>query len=64
MTTLVNGYNFIEGDCAVAIGKFDGLHIGHDAIVKELVSLKKKGLTTVLLSFDPSPDVSHHFAGQ
>ena len=57
MTTVVNGYNFIEGDCAVAIGKFDGLHIGHDAIIKELVSLKKKGLTTVLLSFDPSPDV-------
>lgn len=57
MTTIVNGFNFITKDSAVAIGKFDGLHIGHDVIVKELASLKKKGLITILLSFDPSPDV-------
>ena len=57
MITLINDFNSIPVDCAVAIGKFDGLHIGHDAIIKELVSLKEKGLTTVLLSFDPSPDV-------
>ena len=57
MITLVNGYNSIEGDTAVAIGKFDGLHIGHDLLLKTLSSYKKKGLTTVLLSFDPSPDV-------
>ena len=57
MITLVNSYNYIEGDTAVAIGKFDGLHIGHDLILKKLASLKKQGLKTVLLSFDPSPDV-------
>ncbi len=57
MITLVNSYNYIEGDTAVAIGKFDGLHIGHDRILKKLSEWKKKGLKTVLLSFDPSPDV-------
>ena len=57
MITLVNSYNYIEGDTAVAIGKFDGLHIGHDLILKKLASFKKQGIKTVLLSFDPSPDV-------
>ena len=57
MVTLVNGLNCIEGDTAVAIGKFDGLHIGHDTILKKLTELKKRGFKTVLLSFDPSPDV-------
>ena len=57
MITLVNSYNYIEGATAVAIGKFDGLHIGHDLILKKLASFKKQGLKTVLLSFDPSPDV-------
>ena len=57
MITLVNSFNYIEGDTAVAIGKFDGLHIGHDLLLEELKSLKKQGFTTVLLSFDPSPDV-------
>lgn len=57
MITLVNSFNFIEGDTAVAVGKFDGLHIGHELILKKLSALKKQGFTTVLLSFDPSPDV-------
>lgn len=57
MITILNGYNYITGDTAIAIGKFDGLHTGHDLILKKLAGQKKKGLTTVLLSFDPSPDV-------
>lgn len=57
MLTVVNSFNCIEGETAVAIGKFDGLHIGHDVILKELSACKKKGLNTVLLTFDPSPDV-------
>ena len=57
MLTVVNSFNCIQGESAVAIGKFDGLHIGHDVILKELSACKKKGLTTVLLTFDPSPDV-------
>ena len=57
MITVLNGYNFIEKDSAVAIGKFDGMHIGHEVILKRLAELKAKGLTTILLSFDPSPDV-------
>ena len=57
MITFINSYNGIEGDTAVAIGKFDGLHIGHEQILKTLEECKKEGLKTVILSFDPSPDV-------
>lgn len=57
MKTVVNSFNCIEGNSAVAIGKFDGLHIGHDVILSRLSDCKKRGLTTVLLTFDPSPDV-------
>ena len=57
MKTLIDDYNLITGDSAVAIGKFDGLHLGHEVILKKLSELKKKGLTTILLSFHPSPDV-------
>ncbi len=47
----------LEEPCAVAIGKFDGLHKGHKIIVDELIRSKQEGLATVILSFDPSPEV-------
>ena len=50
MITFINSYNGIEGDTAVAIGKFDGLHIGHEQILKTLEECKKEGLKTVILS--------------
>lgn len=40
---------------AVAIGKFDGLHLGHRKIVDELLRGRKENLTTVVFTFDPSP---------
>jgi riboflavin kinase/FMN adenylyltransferase len=49
--------------CAVTIGNFDGVHIGHKHILE---SLKKeagqRGLATVLMTFEPSP--KEFFASQ
>ncbi|MBI3518198.1 MAG: bifunctional riboflavin kinase/FAD synthetase [Bacteroidetes bacterium] len=40
----------------VTIGTFDGVHIGHQKIIKRLVELKQKqGGETVLFTFDPHP---------
>ncbi len=42
--------------CVVTIGTFDGVHIGHKAILKRLVdAAKKEGLDSVLLTFFPHP---------
>ena len=40
----------------VAIGVFDGMHLGHQAILKKISSqAKKQGGTAILLSFHPHP---------
>lgn len=40
---------------AVAIGKFDGIHLGHQALLKEIITAKKEGLKSVAFTFYPSP---------
>lgn len=50
----------LEQSSAVAIGKFDGVHIGHQKLIEQLLEQKKKGLQTVIFTFDPSP--SEYFA--
>lgn len=40
---------------AVAIGKFDGVHIGHQKLINQLQKQKEKGMQTVIFTFDPSP---------
>jgi riboflavin kinase/FMN adenylyltransferase len=43
-------------DSIVTIGTFDGVHLGHQKIIKRLIDLKKKeGGETVLFTFDPHP---------
>ncbi|MDR1687645.1 MAG: bifunctional riboflavin kinase/FAD synthetase [Clostridiales bacterium] len=45
-------------DCktAAAIGKFDTLHLGHQALISEIANFAaKNGLKTVVFSFNPSP---------
>ena len=42
--------------CALTIGTFDGVHVGHQKIIKRLVSVsKKKNLHPVVLTFFPHP---------
>ena len=46
----------IQEKTAVAIGKFDGVHLGHRALIDELKMAKEKqGLATVVFTFSPSP---------
>ena len=37
---------------AVTIGKFDGIHKGHQLLIKKAVGLKKEGLTSVVCIID------------
>jgi riboflavin kinase/FMN adenylyltransferase len=45
----------IDEKTAVAIGKFDGFHRGHQKLLGQLNEQKKKGLKTVVFTFVPSP---------
>ncbi|MEP6716294.1 MAG: bifunctional riboflavin kinase/FAD synthetase, partial [Terriglobia bacterium] len=46
----------IFGPCAVTIGNFDGLHIGHRQIMRRLVEIaRERGLVPAVLTFDPHP---------
>lgn len=39
----------------VAIGKFDGFHLGHQKLFTRVMEQKKNGLLAVVFTFDPSP---------
>ena len=42
---------------AVAIGKFDGLHLGHQKLLQEILEQKKNGMDACIFTFDPAPSV-------
>lgn len=43
---------------AVTVGTFDGVHLGHRQIIKELNKTKEeKGLRSVIVTFDPHPQI-------
>ncbi len=45
-------------NAAVAVGVFDGLHLGHQRILaRALERAQARGARTVVVSFDPHPDV-------
>jgi riboflavin kinase / FMN adenylyltransferase len=42
--------------CAVTIGNFDGLHLGHRAVLERLTgSARARGLPALVMSFEPTP---------
>lgn len=45
----------LKDKTAVAIGKFDGVHKGHELILNTLLEYKEKGLKTCVLTFDFPP---------
>ena len=50
---ILKGKDFTLSNTCVTIGKFDGVHIGHRSILKELKRFKEEqGLNTVVLTFD------------
>lgn len=48
---------YLNRDTAVALGKFDGIHIGHRRLLDEILQQKEKGLTACVFTFDPFPEV-------
>lgn len=42
---------------AAAIGKFDGIHLGHKALLDTILQRKEKGLLASVFTFDPAPAV-------
>lgn len=47
----------LEQLTAVAIGKFDGVHLGHRRLLEEIIEKKSEGLAACVFTFDPAPAV-------
>ena len=46
-----------QSGCVLTIGNFDGIHIGHQEILKKLVSTaKNKGIPSLVISFSVTPE--------
>lgn len=58
MKIISNTTEFYIGEkTAVAIGKFDGIHKGHRALLKKITEAKARGLKAAVMTFEPSPAV-------
>lgn len=51
---------FSLSDTAVALGKFEGLHRGHQLLFQEIVKQKEQGLQSVVFTFDMPPRQLFH----
>ncbi len=47
----------IEDKTAVAIGKFDGIHMGHQKLLKHILDKQDQGMKATIFTFDPPPAV-------
>lgn len=47
----------LNRDTAVAMGKFDGLHVGHRELLGRIIGQRDRGLAPCVFTFDPSPAV-------
>lgn len=45
----------IEGRTAVSLGKFDGLHRGHQKLIRRVVLGKRQGLAPLIFTFEKNP---------
>lgn len=58
MEIISNTTDFYLGkETAVAIGKFDGVHIGHRRLLEEILACRRKGMAACVFTFDPAPSV-------
>ncbi len=48
---------YIEEPTAMAIGKFDGVHLGHRKILETIQKKREEGLHSAVFTFTPSPAV-------
>ncbi len=53
----LDGFRPLPRPAAVAVGNFDGLHLGHQKILARLCGLARdRGLVPLVLTFDPHPE--------
>lgn len=45
----------LDGPSAITLGKFDGIHRGHQKLVRRVLDAKKQGMTGVVFTFDMFP---------
>lgn len=55
MEYIANTTDFKLNNTAVALGKFEGLHRGHNLLLSELYKYHEKGLKSVMFTFDMPP---------
>ena len=48
---------YLKTETAAALGKFDGVHIGHRRLLDEIILQKSRGLVACVFTFDPTPAV-------
>lgn len=48
---------YLTKETAAAIGKFDGIHIGHRRLLEEILCCKNEGFASCVFTFDPAPAV-------
>lgn len=48
---------------AIAVGKFDGVHLGHRKLLNEILKRKQDQVRACVLTFDPLPEVYFGVAG-
>ncbi len=55
---VLHGYRNLKSelkDPIIAIGIFDGIHLGHKRVVKKVLASRESGRDKVILTFDPHP---------
>lgn len=64
MICITEDENINRFQTAVALGLFDGVHLGHQAVIKEAVSQKAKGLMPTVFSFRTDSVTSKGYSGR
>lgn len=58
MEIIANTLEFqLNKNTAVAMGKFDGLHVGHRKLLSRILEQRDRGLAPCVFTFEPSPAV-------
>ncbi|MES2182064.1 MAG: adenylyltransferase/cytidyltransferase family protein, partial [Pseudomonadota bacterium] len=48
--------SILQQPCALAIGNFDGMHLGHQELLKKLIeNAQALHLTSAVMTFEPHP---------
>lgn len=53
---------YIEENTVISLGKFDGIHRGHELLLQYLYAKKEEGLSTVIFTFDIPPQKNKNSA--